>query len=309
MAAEEVLVIGANGRMGRWAVEAFLERGWIVRAYVRAGSAHRVRDGILVIEGDAFDGDAVAKAADGVNVIVNAVNPPYDRWETDVPTITQSVLGAARSSGATVIVPGNVYNYGAGMPESLREDTPHDPTTKKGSLREQMETDYRAAVDEGVQTLVVRAGDFIERQETGNWFDTYVANKVDCGKVTYPGPMDRVHSWAYLPDLARAMAMLAERRNELAGFETFGFPGFSVTGKELVDAIEEATGRTMRVRGFPWPAVRLLGLFNKQMREVVEMRYLWSVPHGIDGTKMQAALPDFQPNDLQDALREALGVS
>lgn len=306
---KEVLILGANGRIGRWAVDAFAAGGWRIRAFVRSGSAGRVRAGATEIEGDAFDAEAVAKAAEGVDVIVNAVNPPYDRWECDVPKITHSVIEAAAATNATVMIPGNVYNYGEGMPPSLREDTPHRPTTKKGALREEMERAYRDAVDRGVRTIIVRAGDFIERRETGNWFDTYVANKVDRGTVTYPGPLDRIHSWAYLPDLARAMVELAERRDTLDSFETFGFPGFSVTGHELVAAIEQAAGKQMRVKRFPWPVVRLLGLFNKQMREVVEMRYLWSVPHGIDGAKLEATLPDFAPKDLSTALGDALAAS
>ena len=50
----EVLVVGANGRIGRWSVEAFLEAGWKVRAFVRTGSASRVRGGVTVFEGDAL---------------------------------------------------------------------------------------------------------------------------------------------------------------------------------------------------------------------------------------------------------------
>ena len=305
----EVLVVGANGRMGRWAVRGFAEAGWRVRAFVRPGSAERVEAGVQVVEGDAFDPDAVTKAAAAVSVIVNAVNPPYDRWADDIPKITTAILTAARTHGATIMLPGNVYNYGAQMPAELREDTPHAPTTCKGALRETMEQAYRDAAAAGVQTIVVRAGDFIERRETGNWFDTYIANDVEKGKVTYPGPLDQVHSWAYLPDLGRVMAALADKRSELGSFESFGFPGFSVTGRELIEGIEHATGRTMSVRRFPWPVVRCLALFNKQMREVVEMRYLWSVPHGIVGDKLASALPEFRPLDLQSALREAIAQS
>ena len=235
---QEVLVVGANGRVGRASVQAFLDAGWKVRAFVRGGSADRVRSGVTVFEGDAFDAQAVAASAEGVDVIVNALNPPYERWATDVPRITESILTAAKASRATVILPGNIYNYGEGMPLSLREDTPHAPTTRKGTLREEMEDTYRKAATEGVRTIVVRAGDYIEQQETGNWFDSYISNKVHKGVVTYPGALDRVHSWAFLPDVARAMVELAEVRATLDDFDTFGFPGFSVTGAELIRAIE-----------------------------------------------------------------------
>lgn len=302
----EVLVVGANGRIGRWSVEAFLEAGWKVRAFVRTGSASRVRGGVTVFEGDAFDADAVVAASEGVGVIVNALNPPYERWLAEVPKITRSILTAAEASGATVMLPGNVYNYGQGMPPLLREDTPHVPTTVKGRLREEMEEAYRRASARGIQTIVLRAGDFIERNATGNWFDTYIANKVAEGIVTYPGPLDRVHAWAYLPDLARAMVGLAEIRESLGAYETIGFGGFSLTGRELVETMERALGRTLKVKRFPWGLVRLMSVFSAPMREVVEMRYLWEVPHAIDGSKLERILPDFRPTTGVTAVREAL---
>jgi nucleoside-diphosphate-sugar epimerase len=304
---QEVLVVGANGRIGRASVQAFLDAGWKVRAFVRSGSADRVRSGVTVFEGDAFDAQAVAASAEGVDVIVNALNPPYERWATDVPRITESILTAAKASRATVILPGNVYNYGEGMPLSLREDTPHAPTTRKGTLREEMEDAYRKAATEGVRTIVVRAGDYIEQKETGNWFDSYISNKVHKGVVTYPGALDRVHSWAFLPDVARAMVELAEVRATLDDFDTFGFPGFSVTGAELISAIETAVGHPLKVKTFPWPIIRLMSVFSAPMREVIEMRYLWDVPHGVDGSKLERVLPGFRATEFNVAIGDALG--
>jgi nucleoside-diphosphate-sugar epimerase len=304
---KEVLVVGANWRLGRWSVEAFLDAGWKVRAFVRTGSSARVRSGVTVIEGDAFDAEAVAAASEGVAVIVNALNPPYERWPEEVPKITHSILSAAQASGATVILPGNVYNYGEGMPPVLREDTPHLPTTRKGRLREEMEEAYRGASAGGVQTIVLRAGDFIERRATGNWFDTYIANKVDEGIVTYPGPLDRVHAWAYLPDLARAMVGLAEVRDDLGAFETIGFGGFALTGQELIETMERTLGRSLKVKRFPWGMVRLMSAFSAPMREVVEMRHLWEVPHEIDGKELGRILPGFRPTTCVTAIHEALG--
>ena len=214
--------------------------------------------------------------------------------------MTASVIEAAEASGATVMMPGNVYNYGAGMPERLGEETPHAPTTRKGHLREEMEQAYAGAGDDGVRTIILRAGDFIEREKTGNWFDSHIAANVAKELVIYPGPLDRVHAWAYLPDMARAMVGLAERRAAFAAFERFGFPGYGLTGQELVDLMERASGRTLKVKGLPWSMIRLLGLVLPQMREVAEMAYLWRTPHAIDGAKLAAALPDFQATPLEE---------
>jgi nucleoside-diphosphate-sugar epimerase len=301
-----VLVLGARGRFGRAAVTTFRDANWQVRAFVRPNKSTSFGPGIEIVEGDAFDLNAVRNAAREVDVIVHALNPPYPRWQQDLPRLTESVLNAARAAGASVMIPGNVYNYGSGMPENLREETSHLPTTRKGVLREAMEQAFRQAAGDGVHTVVLRAGDFIESARTGNWFDTYVTAKLDRGIAVYPGPLHQVHAWAYLPDMARAMVALAEREGDPTGFESFNFGGYNVTGAELVAAMEAKTGRPLKVRSVPWLAMRLIAPFVPLIREVLEMRYLWNVPHAIDGSRLQETLPNFRPTPLPEALDDVL---
>lgn len=297
-----VIILGAKGRFGQAALTAFQEAGWDVRAFGR-GFTGAAPAGVTRIEGDAFNAASLTHACAGCDVIVNALNPPYQNWVRDLPRLTQSVITAARASGATVMIPGNVYVYGVHAPEVLTQTTPWRPTTRKGQLRVVMENAYK---DADVRTIVLRSGDFVLQGQSDNWFDGYMTPKSNAGKTMYPGPLNRMHAWAYLPDMARAMVLLAEMRNDFAAFEEFGFDGFSVTGADLVDAIAKATGRAQKVSGMPWLALRLLGLVNPKMREVYEMRYLWNTPHRVDGTKLAATLPTFEPTPLADAMQAAL---
>ena len=306
--AKDVIILGAKGRFGRAAAQAFLAAGWRVRGLARDWESGRIDPRVERVTADAFDADAVSAAAAGADVIVNALNPAYSNWARDLPRLAASTIAAAKATGATVLLPGNVYNYGAGMPPVLDEMTLPQPTTRKGKLREAMENLYAEAADEGVQTLILRGGDFIEREKTGNWFDTYIAANAGQGRVTYPGPLDRVHAWAYLPDMARAMVGLAEKRAQIGPFAGFGFEGFNLTGLELVAAMERVAGRKLKVGSMPWGAMRVAGLFAPDIREVMEMRYLWTVPHAIDGRKLQALLPDYRPTPLLAALADAMHV-
>lgn len=301
-----VLILGVKGRFGRAAAKAFIAAGWRVRGFARNWPKGTIGAGVERIEGDAFDLEALIAAGDGCDVIVNALNPPYERWKQDLPGLTHSVIEAAKVTKATVMVPGNLYNYGKEMPSILTEKTPHLPTAQKGRMRCAMEATYARAGDDGVQTIILRAGDFIERQQTGNWFDTYIAAKVGQGKATYPGPLDRVHAWAYLPDMARAMVGLAEARTSLSMFEEFGFEGLNLTGRELITAMEETSGRSLKVRSMPWGTLRFLGEIAPKIREVVEMKYLWDVPHAIDGSKFARALPEFEATPLSSIFADAL---
>jgi hypothetical protein len=45
--------------------------------------------------------------------------------------MTAAVTDAAKATGATVLIPGNVYNYGQNLPPRLSAATPHIGDHKK----------------------------------------------------------------------------------------------------------------------------------------------------------------------------------
>ncbi|MGM0585655.1 MAG: NAD(P)H-binding protein [Pseudomonadota bacterium] len=301
---QTVLILGARGRFGRHACAAFAEAGWHVRALARGATA--LPQAHETVAADITDAEALTRAARGADVILHAVNPPYPAWSRELPRQTAAVLAAAKGSGATVLIPGNVYPYGSAMPEVLTEATRFAPDTRKGRLRAEMEAAFRDAAADGVRTILLRAGDFLDTEIAGNWFDSHMTAKLDRGEMMYPGPLDRVHAWASLPDATRAAAALAGRRAELPPFFSAGFEGHSVTGAELVAAVERAAGRKLRLRSMPWTAVRLMAPFWPMGREVLEMRYLWDTPHRIDGAELREVLPDPRLTPLDEAVRAAV---
>ncbi len=296
------LILGANGRFGRAAMTAFTDAGWQTTALVRPGKAQGRPN---VVEADASDASALVRVAKGFDVIVNALNPPYDKWAKLLPPITEATIAAARASGATLLVPGNVYPYGKNMPEVLSAGTPQIARDGKGRLRVEMENALRAASD--IRVIILRGGDYIERRKTGNWFDSMIMNKVDKGVVTYPGPLDVVHAWAYLPDMARAAVGLCEIRKTLPRFADIPYGGYALTGAGLVAAAERAVGRPLKVKRTPWGMLAFLGVFVPLLREVVAMRYLWNRPHRLDNATLEALLPTFAPTPPDQAIKDSLG--
>ena len=138
-----ILVLGAAGRVGRRAAETFRDAGWEVASLVRGASAEHAAPGTQVVEVDARDAESVADAARGMDVVLHALNPPYTEWAMQVPLLAEAAIAAARASNATLVLPGNVYNYGADMPAVLDENTPMHPTSRKGALRVALEERLR----------------------------------------------------------------------------------------------------------------------------------------------------------------------
>jgi nucleoside-diphosphate-sugar epimerase len=298
-----VLVLGATGRFGAAAAEAFRKAGWSVTAQVRPGSAVRAPRGTQVLE--AIDRPAVIEAARGMDIVVHALNPRYTEWHRLALPMAYSAIEAAEAAGATLMFPGNVYNYGAGMPAVIDETTPMHPTSRKGELRVMIEERMREASDRGVRTIILRAGDFFGGGR-GSWLDLVIAKDLGRGRITYPGPFDVVHEWAYLPDLVAALVRLASVRERFGLFETFGFPGHAVTGRDFADAINKAVRRNLAVKPMSWWLIHTLRRIVPMSRELSEMAYLWQEPHRIAGAKLKSAIGEVPHTPLNDAVARAL---
>ena len=131
-----------------------------------------------------------------------------------------------------MLFPGSVWNYGRGMPPVLDESTPMQPTTRKGAMRVEIEQRIQEACDRGMRAIILRAGDFFGGG-SGSWFDLVIAKDIGRSRLTYPGPLNVEHAWAYLPDFAATLVRLAEQRASFGACETFGFPGDAVTGERI----------------------------------------------------------------------------
>lgn len=307
--AKTVLVIGANGGIGGEACSALRRHGWKVRALVRRPPAETHRDGIEWLAGDAMNAADVLNAATGVAAIVHAVNPPgYRGWDRLVLPMLDNTIAAARASGARIVFPGTIYNYGPDAFPRLTERSPQHPCTRKGELRAEMEHRLQVAATEGVPSLIVRCGDFFGPRAGNNWL---VQGLIRAGapvrRMLYPGDYTLGHSWAYLPDVAEVMARLLDRATELAPFATFHFGGYWLDGHGMLAALRRATGNAgIKAGRFPWWLVRLAAPFNETLRELIKMRYLWREPIQLSDQKLKAFLGGALYTPLDDALRAAL---
>ena len=308
------LVIGATGSFGGHAARALIKHGWTIRALARDPAAAKIKAGARMpiewVRGDAMNGADVMGAAVGARVIVHAANPPgYRNWRGLALPMLAATIAAAKARGARIILPGTVYNYAPDAGAAIAEDAPQAPVTRKGRVRVEMEEMLRDAAGDGATVLIVRAGDFFGPAAPNSglgWLTTRRGGRVR--SVYAPGPAEVGHAWAYLPDLAETTARLLDREADLVDFETFHFAGhWLARSDELADSIRRVAGRPdLPIRPFPYPAIWALSPFVETFRELLEMRYLWRRPIGLDGGKLAAFLGNTPATPLDVAIRATL---
>jgi nucleoside-diphosphate-sugar epimerase len=295
-----VLVLGSSGRLGGACAEAFAGAGWRVIAQQRKRVHLTGAAGIeTLVTGDAPIAGLLGTLPK-IDVVVHAMNPGYTdaAWTEHVPVMMESAIFLAGALGATLMFPGNVYNFGAGMPALLSETTPQCPTTVKGRLRFSAEQRLLEASEEsGLRAVVIRAGDFFG-SGTGSWLDRVIASKLHRGTFTYPGPLETATPWAYLPDLAQTFLRVAEQSHKTAGFETLHFSGHLLTGQDWLRVLQPLAqtqgwvrpGKTLKTAGLPWPLIRALGLFKGEWASLSDVRYLFETPHALDNARLRGLI-------------------
>lgn len=305
------LVLGATGGIGGEVARQLAAQGWLIRVLHRSPSELKHPDTRFEWRrGDAMVRQDVVTAAAGATLIVHAVNPPgYRNWGGLVLPMIDNTIAAARASGARILLPGTVYNYGPGVFPVWSETSPQHPVTRKGAIRVELERRLQEAASEGVRSLVVRAGDFFGSSHPNSWF---ASGLVKPGKplrsIRYPGKPGIGHQWAYLPDVAQTMIRLLEKEDRLAPFATFHMRGhWDADGTRMIATILRMVGHSGVVtRRFPWWVLPFVAPFFEMFRELKEMRYLWQHPLRMDNAQLVSVLGHEPHTPWDEAVRTTL---
>ncbi|MFT3800523.1 MAG: NAD-dependent epimerase/dehydratase family protein [Burkholderiaceae bacterium] len=326
-APSSVLVLGATGGVGGHVARRLAAEGWSVRAMARrvpaasrspssglarpqsasasASPSPSLPSPALPTSDDLIDwcvGDAmresdVRRAAAGCEVIVHAVNPPsYLAWSRTVLPMLEHTIAAARASGATVVLPGTVYNFGPDAFDDPHEDAPQHPLARKGAIRVAMERRLAEASERGVPAIILRCGDFFGPRAGNNWLShAMIPSDGQVRRIWRIGPANVGHQWAYLPDVAAALVRVLAERDRLGPFTRLHMAGhWDASGEDLARMIRDriaADGHhPASIRAFPWWAIRIAAPVHRLSRELIEMRYLWRTPLRMDNARLRALI-------------------
>lgn len=284
--AAELHVIFGTGPLGTWTARALLTMGKRVRVVNRSGRAPQLPASVELRPGDAYDQPFAREVTRGASVVYQCAQPGYSAWVERFPPLQQSILAAAAANGARLVVGDNLYMYGDPGGRPITEDLPYRAHTRKGRVRAQMAEAVLAAHRAGtVQAALGRASDFFGPEDpiyARLWFLPALRGR----RVQMLGRLDVPHSFSYVPDFGRALAILGTRPEGLGQAWHIPSPP-PVTQAELLALIGAAVGRPVQPLVASPLLLRGLGLFNPVIGELVEMLYEWRQPFVLDSSRFE----------------------
>lgn len=285
---ERSVVFGA-GQVGSPLAQMLLERGHDVRVVKR--SAGGIPSAAQPVLGDAANLPFCIEAAAGATTVYHCMNPPYSTkvWADLLPRYMANLIEASARAGARLVALDNVYMLGRPNGKPLTDDTPINPSSRKGEIRAkaaQMLFDAHRRGD--VRAAEGRASDFYGPGGRLTLLGDYFWPRVFKGRsgqvIVDP---DMVHTYHYIPDVAAGLATLGS-----ASDDAFGKPWMlpcrpAETFRDLARRLEQPFGKSISLQVVPGWMQAAMSVFIPPLRETGEMRYQWEEPFVTDDSRFR----------------------
>jgi len=303
-----IALVGAAGAIGKSIAQALRDKGIEYRAIGR----HRERltaefgnDKLAEITVWNPDDPASVRAAlRGIELAIYLVGVPYDQFRLH-PTVLQKTLDGAIAEGVQkFLLIGTVYPYGRAQTERVGENHPREPHTFKGKMRKTQEDILLKAHSESlIQGAILRLPDFYGPGVAASFLHSLFQAAASGGKADLIGPIDRPHEFVYVPDVGPVVLNLAARPEAYGKWWNLAGAGV-IAPKQIVEEVSLLVGHPVPVRVIGKTALRLVGLFNSFIRELVEMHYLVTDPVILDDTALQNLLGPIHKTPYSEGIRK-----
>ncbi|MBU1368456.1 MAG: NAD-dependent epimerase/dehydratase family protein, partial [Bacteroidetes bacterium] len=261
------------------------------------------------MQADLLDPQKVMEAVEGCSVAYLTVGLEYKAavWELQWPQIMTNTIEACKKHNCKLVFFDNVYMYDPEQIGLMTEDTPIAPQSVKGKVRAKIAQQLMDEVKAGnLQALIARAADFYGPGEINSILnETVLKNFAKGKKANWMGKVDVPHSFTYVPDAAKATAMLGNSKDAWGQVWHLPTAPDPLTGIEWMENIAAEIGTKCRYNVSGKGLIKILGWFIPILKEMPEMLYQYDRPYVFDSTKFERKFR-FEPTPYVRGIRETV---
>jgi nucleoside-diphosphate-sugar epimerase len=305
-------LFGASGAIGKSLVEALRSRQIPYRVVGRSEASLKEYASDPLAETVIWNPDeaeSVRSAARGVDTLIYLVGVPYHQFQLHPQLMRKTIAGATAERVKRVVLAGTVYPYGRPQTEFVREEHPRNPHTFKGKMRKEQEDVLFDAHRRGdIQATILRLPDFYGPGVDKSFLHGCFRAAKKGGTANMIGPIETPHEFVFVPDAGPVILDLAEKNEAYGKWWNFAGPG-AVTQRQMAEQIFRTAGKPLKIRVAGRTMLRLLGLFNPLMRELVEMHYLMTTPVLMDDSALRDLLGNVKKTSYNEGIRLTLDAT
>ena len=307
---EKVGLFGAAGAIGESISETLRAQQRPYRVVGRNRKALESKFGndprAEIVNWDPEDPSSVRAAARELDTIFYLVGVPYWQFELHPILMKKTLEGAIAEGVKRLVLIGTMYPYGRPQTDRVREDHSREPHTFKGRMRKEQEDILLAADTSGsIQGTILRLPDFYGPRVDRSFVYGSFRAAIEGGRAQVVGPIDTPHEFLYVPDAGPVAVALANESRAYGRAWNLAGAGV-ITQRAFVERVFEEAGRKPRFMVVNKSMLRVLGLFNPLMRELVEMNYLLTTPVIMDDSALHSLLGNVHKTSYEEGIRETL---
>lgn len=295
-------ILGSTGTIGNELAKTLRQYTNKIRLVSR--NPKKINEEDELVGGNLFNPDETSKAIEDSEVVYLTVGLQYDIkvWRKQWPLLMKNVIDACIKNNSKFVFFDNVYSYGK-VVGWMTEETPFKPDSKKGEVRVELNKMIMNEVEQGnLKAIIARAPDFYGPNTPLSFVNIMVFENFKKGKkAQWFIDVNRKHSLIYTPDAGKATALLGN--TEKAYNQVWHLPTNKniLTGKEFIEIAAKAMGAKPEYMIVKKWMARLLGLFNKAIKESYEMLYQNEYDYLFDSSKFEKAF-NYQPIGYEEGI-------
>lgn len=240
---------------------------------------------------DLKDFNQVDTAIEGSEVVYVTIGFDYNLkvWQEIWPSFIQAVIQSCIKHHAKLVFFDNVYIYAKTAIQFMTEESPVDPPSRKGEVRAKVrDLILKAVVKNQLKALIARSADFYGPETRNSAFTIMVAANLLKGKKAQAfGDVDKIHTYTYARDAAKATAILGNTADAYNQEWHVTTTRERLTNRDWINMAARMLEAEAKIQPVPLWMIRLLGIFIPLMREFPEMIYQFEGDYIFDSSKFE----------------------
>lgn len=210
-------------------------------------------------------------------------------WQQLWPAFLQEVIKSCKKHGAKLVFFDNVYMYAESEIPFMTESSKIAPPSKKGIVRTQLYEMIMQDVEKNnLQAVIARSADFYGPDNKNSALTLMVAENLKKGKKAQAfGDVNKIHTYTYTPDAAKATAILGNTTDAYNQVWHVPTTKEKLTNLQWIELIAKELHQVPKIQPVPKWMIHLLGIFIPIMREFPEMLYQYQQDYIFDSSKFE----------------------
>lgn len=282
-------IIGAGGGIGTPLAKELAKHTSQIRLVGR--SPKKVNNTDELFPADLTDFAQIDKAIAGSDVVYVVIGFEYNIqvWRKVWPPFIQAIIDACIKHQAKLVFFDNVYMYAESEIPHMTEAAAIQPPSKKGEVRKQLDDMIMDSVkDKKLKALIARSADFYGPYNKNSSLSIMVVDNFKKGKKAQVfGDIDKIHTYTYTPDAAKATALLGNTDDAFGQVWHLPTTKEKLTNRQWIQLIADAMKVEPKIQSIPTWMLKFIGLFIPIMREFPEMMYQNVQDYIFDSSKFE----------------------